>query len=1028
MNCPQCGIDTPIGAARCLKCGAPQSPPTVATGVLTPLPVDLTIEAGATIGRAAIGGAPIDATHVAVAGDSMSTAGFSRAMSGGASGGHSPTHQFGAAVKQMPMLAAGHPLGTRYHIIRLLGVGGMGAVYHAWDAELGVAVALKVIRSDVASDAGTAAAIEQQFKRELLLARQVTHKHVVRIHDLGDIDGIKYITMPYIQGEDLSTILKTAGTLPIPRALNYVRQIVDGLVAAHDAGVVHRDLKPANIMIDEEDQALIMDFGIAHSSSQGTSGGVATVVGTLAYMAPEQAQAKPTDQRADVYALGMMFREMLVGRPVADGQQAVADLMQRIKEAPPGVRTIDPLIPETLEALLSRCVEPDPANRFQSSTELARALAGLDDAGELLPVHARVSRRMMMAAATLVVMLAGGTYFVGRRAAPVSPPAHEPVPVLIADFDNRSGDPVFEGSVEQTLALALEGAPYISVFRTRDARRIAAQLAPGKGDRITEEVGQLIARREGLKVLLAGAIDKRPTGYRLDLRATDPATGKSIATATQDVKDKSQVLKAIASMATRVREALGESKTEMAKLAAAETVTAGSLDAMRAYARAQELSRANKIPEALQAYQEAVALDPQFGRAYAGMGSIYSNYFKQPEKAEANYQTAMKHLDRMTDREKYRTLGTYYLNVVRNYEKAVETYETLVRLYPADDVGHGNLALAYLLVGNLQRAVAEERNALTIYPRNSLQRYNYAMYSMYAGDFSTAIAEASRLLKENPSFEVPLLPLALARLAQGDVSGTRDAYTQLGASGQQGASLANLGQADLQMYFGHHREAVALLREGIAADRKRGDMPAVAHKDAALAEAYLALGDRRRAADAANEAAKLSRRESTLLPAARVLLRTGHEDAAVKTAGDLENMLQRHTTAYARLITGEIASEHGRVGEAIDAFRDAQKRQDSWFSRFLLGKAYVEAGHFAEAIAELELSVKRRGETTDVFFYDMPTLRYLPPVYYWLGRAQEGLGVTAEARKSYEQFLALRADANPPDQLAVDAKQRISSH
>ena len=223
------------------------------------------------------------------------------------------------------------------------------------------------------------AAIERQFKRELLLARQVTHKHVVRIHDLGDIDGIKYITMPYVQGADLATILKKEGILPIPRTLRYITQIVGGLVAAHEAGVVHRDLKPANIMIDEDDSGA--DHGLRHRALVHRRRQRAEkVVGTLAYMAPEQAQAKPTDQRADVYALGMMLREMLIGKkPSSDGQQALADLMARIKDAPPRLRTIDETIPEPLDDLAARCVEPDPANRFQSSAELAAALAALDE-------------------------------------------------------------------------------------------------------------------------------------------------------------------------------------------------------------------------------------------------------------------------------------------------------------------------------------------------------------------------------------------------------------------------------------------------------------------------------------------------------------------------------------------------------------------------------------------------------------------------------------------------------------------------
>jgi tetratricopeptide (TPR) repeat protein len=191
----------------------------------------------------------------------------------------------------------------------------------------------------------------------------------------------------------------------------------------------------------------------------------------------------------------------------------------------------------------------------------------------------------------------------------------------------------------------------------------------------------------------------------------------------------------------------------MAKLAAAETVTAGSLDAMRAYAHAQELQTGNKWENALAEYQRAVEIDPNFGRAYAGIAGVYANYFKQTDKAEASYQAAMKHTDRMTEREKYRTLGTYYMDIARNYEKAIENYETLVKLYPADDGGHGNLGLAYLFTGNLPRAVAEVKKSLEIYPKNSLQRYNYAMYSMYVGDFATAITcydKAIELIKDVP--------------------------------------------------------------------------------------------------------------------------------------------------------------------------------------------------------------------------------------------------------------------------------------
>jgi tetratricopeptide (TPR) repeat protein len=1020
MVCPRCGQVSSLHAGRCTACGAPFVAAAV-TGVVTIDPSGVTVDP-----TMAVPGGTFDAPTGSAAEPS---AGSDPTGSHGTPGTAATAEVGGVVPSASGPLNVGQSFGPRYHIIRILGVGGMGAVYQAWDAELGVAVALKVIRADRRRGSGLPAA-EKRFKTELLLARQVTHKNVVRIHDLGEIDGIKFITMPYVQGDDLATLLRREGKLPIARALHVAREIACGLQAAHEAGVVHRDLKPANIMIgtSEDEHALIMDFGISASADAAADG---RIVGTLEYMSPEQGIGGTVDSRSDLYAFGLILHELLAGRRAPaprTAEERFAAMKQRFEEGVPSLSDCDASIPAPICAVVTRCLERDPGARYQTTAELAAALDALDDAGELIPVPTRISKRVLRVAILFLLVLLVGMYVMGRRFAPVAPPVLETVPVLIADFDNRSGDAVFDGSVEQTLALALEQASYITVFKTNAARSIVTQVAPGQGDRITEEMGRLIAHREGLKVVITGAIDKRPSGYRIEVRASDAATGQSITTASQDVRDKQQVPAAVGVMATRVREALGESKTEMAALAAAETVTAGSLDAMRAFVRGQELQQASKFEKALQEYQRAVDLDPGFGRAYAGMAGVYANYFKQPDKAEASYQAALKHLDRMTEREKYRTLGTYYLDIARNYEKAIENFENLVKLYPADDGGHGNLALAYLLLGgNLPRAAAEVRKSLEIYPNNTLQRYNYAMYSMYAGDFTTAIAEGNRLVEGNPSFEYNYVPIALSQLAQGGAAASQQTYDRLALVSPIGASFAVRGRADLEMYFGRHRVAVGLLGEGIAADRTRLDSASQAQKSVALAEAYLALRERGRAVQAATEAVALSRHESTLYPAARVLIAAGQHDKAAQVAQTLENMLQRHTTAYARLITGEISEERGRIPEAIDAFRDSQKRRDSWFARFLLGKAYVEADHFAEGLAELELCVKRRGETTDVFFYDTPTLRYLPPAYYWLGLAQEGVGSRNEARKSYEQFLALRGAPDPADPLAGDARHRLAA-
>jgi tetratricopeptide (TPR) repeat protein len=379
----------------------------------------------------------------------------------------------------------------------------------------------------------------------------------------------------------------------------------------------------------------------------------------------------------------------------------------------------------------------------------------------------------------------------------------------------------------------------------------------------------------------------------------------------------------------------------------------------------------------------------------------------------------------MTEREKYRTQGGYYNLVVGNYDKAIENYENLVRLYPADTGGHGNLALAYLHSGNLQKAIVEERKVLEIYPGNRLQRYNYAMYNMYAGNFETAITEGSRIVKDTPSFEYANLPIALSSLALGKIDAARDTYGRLERLSPQGASMASLGKADLEMYFGRYTEALAILAPGIAADQKENRSSELALKYVASAEAHQALGHRREAIAAAEKAASLGKRESVLFSAAQVFLQAGEWNRAQAVADRLRNMLQNRTTAYADLIVGQIAIGQKHTADGLESLVKSRKLFDSWFVRFVLGRSYVEAEHFPEALAELELAVKRRGEVGDVYFDDVPTLRYLPTAYYWLARTQEGLGVPAEARKNYSQFLKLRGDAGSADPLAADARKRV---
>ena len=1048
MVCPHCGSPTTVGARSCGACERPLPGRVVATATLTPLPADTgTGDAAADLGSSAqaprastdpiseaetrLGVYPVPVTDSAI-----------RRADSPAPGSARPTFSNGHIIGP---LAPGEALGTRYRVLRALGAGGMGVVYKAWDDELGVAVALKVVRPEITADPIVGLEMERRFKRELLLAREVTHRNVVRIHDLGDVNGIKYISMPFIEGQSLAARLSEAKKLEVPEALKITKQIAAGLAAAHEAGVVHRDLKPENVMLDRDGRAVIMDFGISRSTAAGTApppaeaeGGRAdyqivdpgllsgmttagAVIGTLEYMAPEQARAEPVDQRADIYAFGLMFRDMLLGNVRFAGKTALDELKGRMEHAPAAPRSIDAHIPGPVDQVIRRCIEPDPAERFQTSQELVAALDRLDDHGQLRPEPRRFGRMQLAVAVALVAGLLGGTWWFASR---LPPPAPAPVSVLIADFDNRAGDPAFAGSLEQALTMALEEASFVNAYERETAKKLAQLPAGGKLD---ENAARLVSVREGINVILAGAIEPASAGYRISVRAVAPATGEVSGTAEATAAGKEQVLQAVGSVASTIREILGDTGGESVRLAASETVTSASLDAIRDYSHAQDLLYQSKDEDAIVYYKRAIASDPNFGRAYSGWAISAQNLGRRDEALQA-WNKAVSLTDRMTERERNRTLGNYYIAVPRNYDKAVDSLKQVVDKFPYDRGGQINIALAYFYKRNFAKALEHGRKSVEIAPKDVITRANQALYGMYAGDFATAGNEARAVLKLDAGAYRSYLPLAMAAIATGDFDAARAAYEAMAASGRPGSSLATLGLADLALYQGRLHEADTLLTKGIVEDQAASNTSGLAAKSVALAETYLAEGKQRAAVDAARRALKLLGTGPAAVPAARVLIAAGVSEEPRALAAALANDLQPEFRAYARVLEGEMALRERRYVAASEALVAGQALADLWWGRLTLGIVYVEAGHPAEALGELELCRTRQGEATAILLDDLPSIRYLAPLSYWLARAQEGVGQTTSARAGYTEFIRIRSqDAAAADPLVVDARRRLEA-
>jgi serine/threonine protein kinase/tetratricopeptide (TPR) repeat protein len=1004
--CPFCRAENALDALRCSRCGLDFS----------------VLDSDATLG----GGPEGRAREPSVSQPAAASAGktpLPGPPSSFGAGFSSPTYGYGPVSLQ-----PGADFGARYRIETKLGEGGMGAVYKAFDRDLDRTVAIKLLRPEMVADANALA----RFKQELLLASKISHKNILRIHDLGDVNGLKFISMAYVEGEDLRGMMNREGRMSFDKIVTMGKQLCAALEAAAAEGVVHRDLKPQNVLVDKSGNIFISDFGLAKSLEAGAMAMTRTneFLGTPRYMSPEQVQGGHIDHRSDLYAVGLILYEMVTGDVPFTGDSSLQVMYKRVKETPKDPQKLRPETPDYLSRIILRCLEKDLQRRYQSAREV---LDDLEAARK--PAHSRSLRIQLPlvedwqwkwiaagVALLLVLLLAIApvrTLFFGGAGSHTAGDSQKAVSVLVADFQNGTGEPVFDGTLEPALNVALEGASFVSTYGRAQARKVMAQLKPDS-TLLDEAAARLVAVREGVSIVVTGSIAPANGGYSISLKALDAATGKELYGAGIDARGKDDVLKAVSKLAARVRNALGDVTPESLQLAAAETFTTSSLEAAQAYARGQELQYSGKYQEAIASYLKATQLDPELGRAYTSIATIYSNMGRAND-AENYFKLSFSKIDRMSDREKYRTRSAYYL-ATRNIDKAIEELAELVRRYPADSAGLSNLALGHFWKRDMSKALEYGRRAVELNPRDVLDRSNFGLYAMYAGDFETAMREHRAVLETNPSFVKSYLGLALSQLATQRVSDAVETYRRLAAVD---ASFAALGQADLALFEGRAQDAVAALEAAIQQDAQaKSDAESRALKLSLLSVAQRHAGSAAAAAASADKALAARKLDSVLYFAARAYIGAGREAKALQIAQDLGQRVDPDPRAYALLIQGEADLKRSRPREALQKFTDAHKLADTWLGRLALGRAYLELQQFTEAYSEFEACLNRRGEATALFLDEVPTMGLFPEVYYLMGRAQEGLQSPAAA-DSYRMFLKIRENGQDTA-LTTDARRRLT--
>ncbi|HEV3421128.1 MAG TPA: tetratricopeptide repeat protein [Candidatus Acidoferrum sp.] len=613
-------------------------------------------------------------------------------------------------------LPKGMRLGKRYEIVQMLGEGGMGAVYKAWDLELDRLVALKVIRPELAVHEE----ILQRFKQELILARKITQKNVIRIFDLGEADGVKFITMEFIEGKDLTSLIKEKGRLTFEECADVVYQTCTALDAAHSEGVVHRDLKPQNIMVEKSGRIIVMDFGIARTMEQG--GGMTqtgALIGTPDYMSPEQVMGEHVDARSDLFTLGIIFYQLLVGQLPYKADTIQGAMFKRTREKPRLPAEVDPGVPALLSDITAKCMQMEPAQRYQNALEIQRDIDSwrggstkrieLPVEKEQSPAKKPLSRMTMtLTAAAVIVLVGGGIYATRKYVLPSGAPSAPAAPLhslAILPFHNATSDAKLDwvgSAMAEMLSTDVGQSASVRAVSSERVGQVMKDLhVTPQADLDASTIGR-IANQSNVDTVVSGSYMQLGDRIRIDARIQDLKRGQSISVKEEAAGDK-EIFAAVDRLANQIRENLAVSKNLLKELQEhAFKPSTASVPALREYNHGLEEARAGKNAAAAQSFQAAIKEDPHFALAYVKLAQAYSD-LGQDEDAEPAAQKAVSLSASLPMQEKY-LIQASYDRIEKDFPKAIEAYQNLIKVSPDNTDYLFDLGMAYENTGAYDKA------------------------------------------------------------------------------------------------------------------------------------------------------------------------------------------------------------------------------------------------------------------------------------------------------------------------------------